>query len=322
MKLIDTTCPHCGSALKIDPTNKNATCEYCGTALLIDDEVQHVQYDNAEEAGYKFEKGRQRAQAEVRRNNTINSHQYIQLPKKRKTWLWVLGWICIFPLPLTILLLRKKNMKPALKYGIIAAAWIVYLLIGVVGCLGDSSKPKDRPSTSAVVESTQINIESAERNETPTFTETDPDEEAVSYADDKVVNRFITEFNDAYIDDIHDISKGNISTKYYGYVRDTRIEMINANGTAAEAFSISIYGGQDVSNRDAMFVAFKEIAKVLEPSLTDEAISATVDELIAGNVLTENYPVGKTLTITYVATKELSYGKNDCRLDILASDYK
>ena len=23
-------------------------------------------------------------------------------------WLWVLGWICIFPIPLTILLLRKK----------------------------------------------------------------------------------------------------------------------------------------------------------------------------------------------------------------------
>ena len=46
-------------------------------------------------------------------------------PKKKKTWLWVLGWICIFPLPLTILLLRKKDMKPALKYGIIAVAWII-----------------------------------------------------------------------------------------------------------------------------------------------------------------------------------------------------
>ena len=31
-----------------------------------------------------------------------------EMPKKRKTWLWVLGWICIFPVPLTILMLRKK----------------------------------------------------------------------------------------------------------------------------------------------------------------------------------------------------------------------
>ena len=49
--------------------------------------------------------------------------------KKRKTWLWVVGWILIFPLPLTILLLRKKEMKSPIKYGIIAVAWIIYLVI-------------------------------------------------------------------------------------------------------------------------------------------------------------------------------------------------
>ena len=49
--------------------------------------------------------------------------------KKRKTWLWAMGWILIFPLPLTILLLRKKEMKSPIKYGIIAVAWIIYLVI-------------------------------------------------------------------------------------------------------------------------------------------------------------------------------------------------
>ena len=63
--------------------------------------------------------------------------------EKSKTWLWVLGWICIFPLPLTILLLRKKDMKPVLKYGIIVVAWIVYLLI----CFSTSNKnTADQPS--------------------------------------------------------------------------------------------------------------------------------------------------------------------------------
>ena len=51
----------------------------------------------------------------------------------KKTWLWVLGWICIFPLPLTILLLRKKDMKPVVKYGIIAVAWVLFLVIGMAG---------------------------------------------------------------------------------------------------------------------------------------------------------------------------------------------
>ena len=57
-------------------------------------------------------------------------------PKKRKTWLWVLGWICIFPLPLTILLLRKKEMNAPIKYGIIVAAWLIYLLIAISGGSG------------------------------------------------------------------------------------------------------------------------------------------------------------------------------------------
>lgn len=50
-----------------------------------------------------------------------------------KTWLWVLGWIFIFPLPLTVLMLRKKNMNPVIKYGIVAAAWLLFIAIGVSG---------------------------------------------------------------------------------------------------------------------------------------------------------------------------------------------
>ena len=43
---------------------------------------------------------------------------------------WVLGWIFIFPVPLTILILRSKTLKPVLKVLIIALAWIVYIAIG------------------------------------------------------------------------------------------------------------------------------------------------------------------------------------------------
>lgn len=54
-------------------------------------------------------------------------------PKKCKTWLWVLGWICIFPVPLTIIMLNKEDMSKKARYGIIAAGWILYLLIGLGG---------------------------------------------------------------------------------------------------------------------------------------------------------------------------------------------
>lgn len=176
------------------------------------------------------------------------------------------------------------------------------------------------PIYTAVTETEQPMVEENQPSETAS--NTDEANSLGQYAEDVVVNRFISEVNNTYDDGIVDISKGNISTKYYGYSRGTRIEMINANGAAAEDFSISIYGGKEESDRDAMFAAFREIVKILEPSLTDEAITAVIDELVIGDVMVEEYQLGSTMLITYVSTKELSYGKNDCRVDIFAYDYK
>ena len=50
---------------------------------------------------------------------------------KKNIWLWVLGWLIIFPLPLTIILIRKNNMNTPLKYGIIAGVWIIYAAIAI-----------------------------------------------------------------------------------------------------------------------------------------------------------------------------------------------
>lgn len=150
MKVVDLTCPGCGARLEVDADKKTAFCGFCGAALPIDDEIQKVQLDGAEKAGYDFEKGRQKAQAEAAQT-TPPVQQYVQTtptppepPKKRKTWLWVLGWIVIFPVPLTIIMLNKKDMDQKVRYGIIATGWIVYLIIALSG--GCSSKA---PSTTA-----------------------------------------------------------------------------------------------------------------------------------------------------------------------------
>lgn len=148
MKIVNMVCPNCGASLQVDADKKNLTCNYCGNNLFIDDEVHHVQYDNAEEAGYQFEKGRQRAQSELKIPNSGQSIKFNpnQQPKKKRTWLWVLGWIFIFPVPLTILLLRNKTLDKKLKYGIIAAAWIIYLIVALAG-----RGTKDNNSTSQKV---------------------------------------------------------------------------------------------------------------------------------------------------------------------------
>lgn len=154
VKIVNLTCPGCGARLEVDMDRKMAFCSYCGAALPVDDEIQKVQLDGAEKAGYEFEKGRQRAQAEAAQASFPPQQACYQPasqptfqpqvppqpqqapqepPKRRKTWLWVLGWICIFPVPLTIIMLNKEDMSKKARYGIIAAGWILYLLIGLGG---------------------------------------------------------------------------------------------------------------------------------------------------------------------------------------------
>lgn len=150
MRIVDTTCTKCGANLHIDADRKTAFCEYCGAQLLIDDEVQHLQIDNAESAGYAFEKGRQRAQNEAQAQRHYSAQPQPAPKKNKKIVWWVLGWIFIFPIPLTIIISRNKKLKTGAKIGIIAAAWIVYLLMGLAGkAIQDNEQiHADSPQTS------------------------------------------------------------------------------------------------------------------------------------------------------------------------------
>lgn len=167
MKLIDTQCPHCGANMRYEEDKKQVNCEFCGATLIVDDETHNLRMSNGEEFGYQFEKGRQRAQAE---NNTgtsqaVSAQSIPAQPKKRKTWLWVLGWIFIFPVPLTIILLKKPNMTKKVKYILIAAAWIVYILLMVAGMINNGNDKKNTndfkaaKTTVATISSEETTIE-------------------------------------------------------------------------------------------------------------------------------------------------------------------
>lgn len=122
--VIGNTCEFCGSQLSETVVTK-ACCSKCGSSKVT------FKRENAGE--YRNGKSKRIVHRTVGYCQDCGNTWYIgeDIPPKRRTWLWVIGWILIFPLPLTVLLLRKKNMKPAVKYGIIAAAWIIYLLIAL-----------------------------------------------------------------------------------------------------------------------------------------------------------------------------------------------
>ena len=147
-------CPNCGAEIE-----SGKFCGACGRQISYDmlREQEQLNKEGCPKCGSTNIEFKRENQGEIRGKNAKRIiHQTVGFckdcgatwyptnmtppVKKRKTWLWVLGWLFIFPVPLTILLLRKKDMKPALRYGIIAAAWIVYLLIGFSGGSNNSKK--------------------------------------------------------------------------------------------------------------------------------------------------------------------------------------
>lgn len=144
-------CKNCGAEISAGAKN----CEYCGTQISYEMQKEQERLNksgcpNCGSSNITFDREKQ---AEIKSKNGTSvvrntvglckdcgftwaangSASNKRSNKRSKTWLWVLGWIFVFPIPLTIVMLRKKNMKPVLKYGVIAAVWLIYLLIVVAG---------------------------------------------------------------------------------------------------------------------------------------------------------------------------------------------
>ena len=292
-------CPSCGAEAK------GKFCEYCGSEMPKENVVINITNN--------YYGGAEKQQSNKVQDTTKSKPQNATKSKgkiSKRTW-WILGWIFIFPVPITILLLRNKKMKPAVKYSIIAVMW---LLVFVIGITNNNEAEIQQNDVSAYTESIQSTESVNEPTEISTIDNT--------YADDDVVNRFITEFNEQSTFEITEISKGNIRTKYFGSANGRYLEMINANGAGAEAFSLTINGGQEAADKQSMYEVFREAVKILDPSITDAMIDAALKEFDDKDVLIEGYALGDSITITYVPIKELSYGKTSCRIDIYASNYK
>ena len=147
LDIVDLKCPNCGAQIRVDKGATAVTCEYCDSIFAVDSGsvAASAQYADQEEAGYQFEKGRQKAQAEAAEAAAEAARAQAQAqaaPKKRRTWLWVLGWIFVFPIPLSILMLnneRTKNIRPEIRVAITIIGWIVYLIWMFSGSVGSAT---------------------------------------------------------------------------------------------------------------------------------------------------------------------------------------
>lgn len=273
-------CPKCGSA-KI-----NFKRERIGTA------TQSTSRKNAVGSGRKGQSVSQAAYRTVGLCQNcgytwnLNASSANGVKKGTSTWVWVLGWICIFPLPLTILLLRKNNMKPALKYGIIAAAWILYLIIGLSG---DSENTNNTTSTQtenvqaeqSVSETQEETVESTENVE-PSETETD---EVVDDVDSYISN-IVEQYNSQATEQlvfVEDFTPSDKSSSHYrtefrlgayddavgkSYLLGNKVVDLVASKTIMGDVNFRVY------TNDASLEQVKALMQGMSP-LMDETLSAT-----------------------------------------------
>lgn len=276
-------CKNCGAEIEAN----SKMCNFCGSQISVDmiKEQELLNMSGCPKCGSTNIQFRRENQGEVRGKNykqivhrtvgfckdcgeTWYSSSESEMPKKRKTWLWVLGWICIFPVPLTILMLRKKDMKPTIKYGIIGLAWIVYLIIGISGNTTDANKnvTKEKSNPSIISSSDEQNNKSQD--------DTISDLEII-YADDKDINLYINRYNEANVDNkiLNDLAQ-----KYYHHGRehDDQVKFsrdgFEISLSSGYKFRVVIQGEGKKSKKEYKNVFYK-YARGFSPSITDDTLN-------------------------------------------------
>ena len=175
---------------------------------------------------------------------------------KRKTWLWVLGWICIFPIPLTILLLRKKDMKPAVKYGVIAVAWLLFFVIGILGSTGETAPNNN--STSPTVSQLESTTE-VSSNDT---------EERNPYAEqEKNIRKFVNEFNQISDTPVTDIEFKKNHTIAYLVVDGFTELSIKVNDHSEMGFFFTLEFSNGTASLEQYEKLMRDIVKVFDANV-------------------------------------------------------
>lgn len=123
MAQVSLKCSQCNGDMTFDSNRKVFICKYCGNVESVD-ESDDVQIQRIKSQAYKdVEMARQ--QTELQKEQMY----YDEERKKKNLVWWVLGWICFFPVPLTILIWRNKEMDQKTKGILTAAVWIGVLIV-------------------------------------------------------------------------------------------------------------------------------------------------------------------------------------------------
>ncbi|MBE5838375.1 hypothetical protein [Butyrivibrio sp.] len=139
-------CPSCGAEI-----GDSTTCEFCGTHISLEmkKEQEQLNKKGCPKCGSSSIKFTRENQGEIRGKNakqivhrTVGfcqdcGHTWYpeseanEVPKKKNTIWWVLGWICFFPAPVMVLIWRKKNTWDIkIKIAVTVMFWLLIFVLG------------------------------------------------------------------------------------------------------------------------------------------------------------------------------------------------
>ena len=122
-------------------------------------------------------------------------------------------------------------------------------------------------------------------------------EETVVYAEDEVVNQFITAYNLITESEFSSITKGNIRTKYYAYSYGYYCELLNSNTNNKITVTINETNDNADKGVSGMRDVFHDVAVTIDPSLSDEEVNAHFDELVSNKYMKEGDTLGSMVIL-------------------------
>lgn len=302
MKLVEMKCKNCGALLKVDAEQKDINCQYCHAQYKLDDEVQHIKYDDMEQTGYEFEKGRIRAQQESRNQNQDNSNTNYNKKDNKTLWL-VLAWIFLLPFTATYFIAKSTKLDTKKKVIIIAIMWVAFLIMAY-------SSPNDSNNVSNNTVNTVSNA-----------TITEDIGKTNEFAEDDIINQFISSFKEKSSMELNNIEKGNIKTKYFVHINGKYTQLLNATTATAKVFEITINGNNNDESVNEIADIYREVAKILDSSITDEKIQETINTYIIPKDVSREFSLNEQIHVKFFPITELSWGKSDCRIEITTTQY-
>ena len=191
----------------------------------------------------------------------------------------------------------------------------ICLSVLLVACGTTDNEVSSKDETSNTTNVSEVQSEETETQEQEAqSTEVVEETEAVMkyFETDMIVNNFFVAYNTIAESpiDVTEIEKGNIKTKALVYIDDFSMEVINA----ADFLSVSI--SVDPENEDTKLLSiFSSCIKAMYPNVTDDEISTAWDAIHETGYMVEDYDFNG-IKITYVPSKELSWGTSALRIDL------